>query len=373
MTWFRRALSPGEIHDRRAPRYRPFGAYRFVLAMLVLLQHGLVLLPMAGREVFYTLELGAVAVTAFLALSGFIVAEALTRFYDGRPAAFLANRVLRVVPPYLVMLVVSVALDAWLYRSGRLVALDAKLLGSPLQPGVLLAGLLEIVPGLTARRVSGQDFSFIPFAWTLRIEFAFYLAAFATAAALTARWFARRRTMLVGAAILAAYLVFAVFAWRHRAGAPAGALQMLCIPFFGFGLAVFFRLHWAGTATLLNLLVVSAAVPVAFSFWGQRGHPALAFQLPLLAGLFVALAALARVGDMTPASQRWDRRLGELSYPLYIGHGAVLTALASLSARRGALPYLAAIAVSLLLAGMIHVVVEAPLRGVRARLRGARV
>lgn len=356
------------------PRYRPFGAYRFALAMMVLLQHGLLLLQPAGRDIFYAMELGVVAVTAFLALSGFIVAEALASFYRGRPAAFLANRMLRLVPPYLVMLGVTVALDTWLYARGLLVPLDASLHGSPLQPSVVLAGLLDIVPGMTAQRISLQDFSFIPFAWTLRIEFAFYLAAFATAVALQACRKPFWRRSLMGAVLSVAYLFFAVFAWRNRTGMlQTGGLQVLCIPFFAFGLCVFFHVRRPAAGSLTHLLVVFAGALLAFTYWRQRGHASLAFQLPLLVGLLAILAALTRVPKMPPEAQSWDRRLGELSYPLYIGHGTVLTALASLSAQRGALPYVAAIPLSLLLAGLLHVAVEMPLRGLRARLRGARV
>ena len=81
-----------------SPRYRPFGAFRFGLAMMVVLQHGLLLLAPSDRQFLYSLEMGAVAVTTFFALSGFIVAEASATFYAGRPGAFLANRALRVVP-----------------------------------------------------------------------------------------------------------------------------------------------------------------------------------------------------------------------------------------------------------------------------------
>jgi peptidoglycan/LPS O-acetylase OafA/YrhL len=97
----------------------------------------------------------------------------------------------------------------------------------------------------------------------------------------------------------------------------------------------------------------------------------LAVQLPLLAVLFAMLAGLARISEMPLRWREWDRRLGELSYPLYIGHGATLTALAGFSTRRGALPYCAAIGLSLLLAWMLHAAVEKPLRGLRTRLRGA--
>ena len=358
------------------PRYRPFGAFRFGLALLVLLQHGLLLLAPADRLPLYSLEMGAVAVTTFFALSGFIVAEAASTFYAGRPGAFLANRVLRVAPPYLAALAVTIGADCLLCRWGRMVPLDAPLLGAPWQPRVLLSGVLEVVPGLTARRVSGQDFSFIPFAWTLRVEFAFYGAAFATGwlmARRVAGGLAWRRA-IVAAALGAAYLTFAVFAWRHRgvAGGSVG-LQVICVPFFAFGLCLFFYARRPCRVSLLHLALVSAGVIVGFTFWGQRGHPVLAYQLPLLCGLFGILAWLSRVGTVPDHVRRWDRRLGELSYPLYVSHGVVLSVLAGLFVQRGALPYGASVVAALALAAGLHRAVEQPLRAIRTDLRGAAV
>ncbi len=358
------------------PRYRPFGAFRFGLALLVLLQHGLILLAPSGRGLLYSLELGAVAVTTFFALSGFIVAEAASSFYAGRPGAFLANRALRVVPPYLAALALTMALDSWLYAGGRLVALDAPLAGAPWQPRVLLAGVLEIVPGLTAHRVSGQDFSFIPFAWTLRVEFAFYLTAFAAGWLMARRHAggqAWRRAVIAGG-LGCAYLVFGAFVWRHRGlSQTGGGLQVICVPFFAFGVSLFFCLRRPGVAAVLHLLLVSAGVMLAFTYWGQRGHPVLAFQMPLLCALFGGLAWLSGVGALPDRTRRWDRRLGELSYPLYVSHGMVLSFLAGCFARRGLVPYGWAIALALLVAGGVHVVVEQPLRAVRSRLRGVAV
>ena len=358
------------------PRYRPFGGLRFVLAMLVVLQHGLILLVPSDRDFLYAHEVGAVAVTTFFALSGFIVADASSTFYSGRPSAFLANRSLRVVPPYLAALAMTVAVDSWLFTTGRLIALDAPLQGAPWQPRVLIAGLLEILPGMTARRVSGQDFSFIPYAWTLRVEFAFYLTAFGTC------WLMRLKTQGfdwrrggVGVALGTAYLAFAMFAWRHRSsGVGAGvALQVICVPFFAFGLGLFFLERWPGVASRLHLLLVSAAVLLGFTYWGQRGHPLLVYQLPLLIVLFAALALLSEVRSIPDNVRRWDRRLGELSYPLYVSHGVILSLLTGLSARRGALPYLCAPILALLLAASLQITIEKPLRAMRSRLRGASV
>jgi peptidoglycan/LPS O-acetylase OafA/YrhL len=265
--------------------------------------------------------------------------------------------------------------DGWLYGRGQLVPLDSPLHGSPLAFRVVLGGALEILPGLTAQRVSGQGFSFIPFAWTLRVEFAFYLSAFAVGLAIAWRgrdttW--RRRILTGGLGV--AYGAFALFVWRHWGNAAgSGTLQLICVPFFAFGLCLFVESGRPDWASRIHLALVSVGVVLGFTFWGQRGHPVLAYQLPLLAMLFVVLALLSRARLESPALRRWDRRLGELSYPLYISHGVVLTLLSSVSARRGATPYLAAIAAALLLAAALHAVVEQPLRSIRTRLRGAAV
>ena len=354
--------------------YRPFGAFRFTLALMVLLQHGLLLLRPGARDAFYQLELGAVAVAVFFALSGFIVAEALGRFYAGRPGAFLANRVLRVVPPYLAALALAVAADSLLSAAGRLVPLDAALDGAPWQPRVLLAAVLEIVPALPAHRISAQDFSFIPFAWTLRVEFAFYLlaagAAWLMARGAQATW--RRR---IGAAAFAAgYAAFAGVLWRHRLyGAAGGGRQLLNTPFFAFGWCAYLLQAEPTRPARAHLLFAACLVPVAFVLCGERGHPVLAFQVPLLCGLFGVLLLLSRAPPPGGRWRMWDKRLGELSYPLYIGHGVVLTVLASLSPTRGALPFGLAILTALALAAALHGLVERPFQRVRTRLRGVAV
>ena len=342
--------------------------------MMVLLQHGLLLLPGGAKETFYELELGAVAVSVFFALSGFIVAEALASFYAGRPAAFLGNRILRIVPPYFAALALSVLIDSWLFRAGRLVPLDAPMMMAPWHGRVLLAAVLEIVPGLPARRLSGQDFSFIPFAWTLRVEFAFYLVAFATSWLMAWSHTVTWRRYTGAAAFAAAYAAFALFLWRHwRFGEAGGGLQLLNVPFFAFGVCTFLALQNRSRTARLHLAFAAALVPVAFVLCGERGHPVLAWQLPILALLFTALGLLARARSPTGELRAWDKRLGELSYPLYISHGIVLTLLASLSEQRGPVIYAIAVVASLLLASALHSLVEVPLRGIRARLRGVDV
>ncbi len=343
----------------RAPRTRPFGLLRFALALLVLLQHGQALLPPAAKTLFYSLELGAVAVSCFFALSGFIVAEALGSFYAGRPGAFLANRLLRILPPFAASLVLGIAVQSALYAGGHLAALDAPLAGAPWQKRVMLSGLLEIVPGLPAWRVSGQAFAFTPFAWTLRLELAFYLLAAGV-------WCCRRCRWLPAAMLAIGYGMFLLFL-VHRGALPR---QILTVPFFGFGLAAFRYRQIPSRRAMMQLAFAAALVPLAFTCWGQRGHPVLACQLPLLGTLLAIFLVLSGAGDIPAALRRWDRMLGDLSYPLYIGHGTVLVLFASLFRDRGWPLYAAGVISALLLAAILHVAVERPLRGLRDRLRG---
>jgi peptidoglycan/LPS O-acetylase OafA/YrhL len=360
------------------PVYRPFGALRFGLALMVLLQHGLLVLRDEGRHAFYALELGAVAVAVFFALSGFIVAEAMSVFYAGRPVAFLANRALRVIPPYAAAFLAAVVLDGTLFAAGRLAPLTGTVDGNPLQPWTLLAGALEIVPGLPARRISGGAFSFIPFAWTLRVEFAFYMVAAAAGfAGLAGRPTAcadqgvrtdRAAGLIAGGSILSTALVLARLL-RHPGSGPT---QLVNVPFFAFGLCAFLYRERDDMRARAVLAGIGCVALAAFPMCGQRGQPVLAIQLPLLFILFGLLRLLSRAGAAMPALlARWDRRLGELSYPLYISHGVALTLIASLVRTRGLMPYAATVTSALAFALVIHRTVEQPMRGWRDRLRGA--
>jgi peptidoglycan/LPS O-acetylase OafA/YrhL len=364
------------METRTLPHYRPFGAFRFTLSMLVALQHGLVLLGQSGRETLYDLELGAVAVAVFFALSGFIVAEALGSFYRNRPAAFLLNRALRLVPPYLAALALAIAADALLSGAQTLQPLAGTLQGSPLRPRIVAAAILEIVPGLPAWRISGTDFSFIPYAWTLRVESAFYLVA--AALVLILPQLHRDRPApgdggIVRPPLLLGLICLGCLAWAaHRLSARPGSspTQLVNVPFFGFGVIAHGYAKRLDAKAAPVFAVFALLCLAAFPMWGQRGHPVLMFQMPLLLALLGLLVRLSRTALTQAPLLAWDRALGALSYPIYLTHGVVLTVLSSLWPQRGAWPYLAALAPELALAALLFGLVETPLRPLRNRLRG---
>ena len=334
------------------PRYRALGAFRFGLALLVMLQHFQHLLPPPARAPFQALGLGVLAVAVFFALSGFIVAEALTGFYAGRPAGFLGNRVLRLAPPYIAALALSVLVHAALWQGGRLHPWEAPLPAAPWSPWLIAENVRQLLPGLAP----AGEFAFIPFVWTLRVEFAFYLVAFLVALA--------GSRLLPALAVAAAYLWFGAFLLRDHPLIAADA------PFFALGVVAFWCLRQPVPLRAAGLAAAAAAALLAFACWHQPPGRDLSLQLPLLAALLGG--ALLCAAAPTPARRLrgWDRGLGDLSYPLYLNHYVVGLAVSNLTPWRGALPYAAGVMLSLGLAALMHRLTETPLRGLRDRLRG---
>ena len=341
-----------------AATYRPLGAYRFGLALMVVAQHFQHLLPPQQRQPFSNGGFGAIAVAAFFVVSGFVVAEALATFYHGRSGAFLANRVLRLFPPYLAALALSVLVHEALFQSGHLELWDYTLAGSPLAPARLLTGLLGLVPGFNPRWL-GQAFEFVPFVWSLRLEMAFYGAAALTMAAswrLGSTW-PIKAAIALGLLASAAFLLLA-----HRPGALSTA------PMFLVGVAFYLRDARRDTVRALLLAVAIATASAGFASWQQHGAPLPAIQFPVLAFLLGLLAWLLPRGA-EGRFKRLDRRLGDLSYPLYLNHYAVGIAAASLAPRSGWPLFAVTVLASVLLAAAAERLVDRPIRGLRDRVR----
>lgn len=337
---------------------RPLGALRFGLAVLVTAQHFQHLLPVPRRAVFDHGGFGAVAVAVFFTLSGFVVAEANALFYAGRPGAFLANRLLRLAPPYAAALALSVCVHAALARAGALRLWDYAATPAPLSWAHLASGALGLVPGL--HLAVADPFEFIPFAWSLRAEMAFY-AALAAVLLLAGR---------AGRALVPACMigVLAGCALLLRPGHPS---LLSCAPMFLLGAGFYLARRGAAGARRVFWVLCLPVAGLGFASWVQHGHPYLTAQLALCGALLLLAAWLAR--RRVPARlAAWDRVLGDLSYPLYLNHyavGLVFTALLP----RGAAAYAAGLAVSVLVAWAMMRAVDRPMRRLRDRVRGVGV
>lgn len=365
-------LAPSQSAAALSAPLRPFGAFRFLLAVLVMVHHfGIELASPAMAAAIAPRVPGDVAVMAFFVLSGFIIFEAIDAFYAGRPLAFLANRLLRIVPPYVAALVAAVAIHAAILQAtGRLYELDGKPLGAAIfAPANLVANLFDIVPGIGFMKLT-PAYEFLWLAWTLRVELMFYAIVF-VAAGLLARANGREgfagRAGVAWAAVAALFLALGLLSAFERA-----PYTLQFAPYFVFGAAFYLWDRGRRGALAMALLCLPL---IGVQFWDynagffarhlprdRAGHYAL---LAVCIGAFVFLA-LRRLNRLP----RWDRWLGDLSYPIYLNHLTMGVVFQSLGAARGWTTVLLAMAASVAMALLMHALVEARVKRWRDALRG---
>src|SRR5437588_13032370 len=93
----------------RAPGPEPglfmFGILRFLLAYLVVLSH------LVGSD--YLAHFGFYAVRGFFVVSGFVITAALNEVYGFHAGRFWANRLLRLLPTYYLVCLLTLTLLAF--------------------------------------------------------------------------------------------------------------------------------------------------------------------------------------------------------------------------------------------------------------------
>ena len=309
------------------------GLLRLILACAVVIAHSAPIpgLPLLG---------GGLAVKVFFIVSGFYMALILSEKYQHRPNGrwlFYSNRFLRIYPLYWLVLAADLALTvlapAWSTNAGA-VALHSEVrqvsgLGAFLAllftelalEGGDIFSLLGWVPGqgwvtwtqeAPVEAARGWRVVLLPHAWTLSCEVAFYLLA---------PWLNRWRSVWL-AVLASACFALTVLLPRlidpRLAEVAVDFWMPLQLGFFTAGM-----LAWR----------LGKAFPAAF----QRGSGALLGAGLLLAVLgFELLARISSTGSLLlllaaailgiPAlfartqASAWDRRLGDLSYPVYLCH-----------------------------------------------------
>lgn len=331
---------------------------RGLLALWVVLGHWSATIAPPGLPVDPRLHNGA-AVGLFMLLSGFVIAARI----DQRPEPwphYIARRALRLFPAYLPVLLIAIALtgmapDIWAaspdtsIRTARLsIARDT--LAAP-APHIwahlgLLQGLVppEILPA--------TDFAFVGQAWSLSLEWQFYLVAPFLVALFANQQ--RLSNLLPGLLILLGLATIALYL-----DMPAGFLGRHLPEFLG-GIASWFlhsrlrplRLAPAGIALAAAVLLAGHASALAPALW------------------IATLAAL--LDPRTAAVGRFLRHplllwLGARSYPVYLTH--MLALMAALVLTKAPVPMLVfTLGITFALSAALHRFVEAPAMAYARRL-----
>jgi peptidoglycan/LPS O-acetylase OafA/YrhL len=126
-----------------------------------------------------------------------------------------------------------------------------------------------------------------------------------------------------------------------------------------------------GQALALGFVFVAHAI-VADRIWADPMNVGFYFSLALAACLLLCLSAL-RVEELSPRWVALDRFLGNLSYPVFLGHWLAALALSGLAfdGRHpgGSTLFWSSLLVANFLAYGIHAAVERPIERVRSAIR----
>ncbi len=282
-----------------------FGSLRFLLAYLVILSH------LTGS--IYARHFGFYAVRAFFVISGFFITSALNEVYRFDGARFWVNRLLRLLPPYyLIWLLTLVVVTVLPVESDQYLVYWR-------QDGSLLGWLRDAIMNLVVIPLQFEipEFRLVPTYWSIAIEIEMYLLLYLLAA----------RNIRFAFGALAVGIAFHVIDtelgldWNSRYFTASGAIMP-----FAYGALIYFlgksgqlRVTPAETVLALavwlaNMVLAGLALPESYTYGVGYYFNSLVFT--------VVVAGLAQHPAGTSVA-RVDRALGEIAYPIFLCHWLV--------------------------------------------------
>jgi peptidoglycan/LPS O-acetylase OafA/YrhL len=354
------------------------GTFRLSLAIMVFSSH----MTYKVAHAFYYFS-GIHAVVTFFITSGFLIGVAIERNYVGRTGEFILNRFLRIYPTFWAVLVLT----------GLTIALH----GGPTVKGADIAavslkdwGLIEALRALPI--VSGYPaypvWKPMAVAWSLQVEVSFYIAVALLYWALNACYGCDATAMRGRGVLLACYAALGVYIISASTIDLRFENPIAYIPDFVLGLAISRSVVnrdsasaiWPliGAALFLSLLGFSHIIVTGgthlrlfapFSSYASRFSLNDGFNVQTLATLIIVfmVCLLIKPGLL---ARRIDSFLGDLTYPLYLCHFAVL---ATTNHDFPGIPdeqrIWLSLAAALLCAVLLNLFVDRPLTRLRAYIR----
>jgi peptidoglycan/LPS O-acetylase OafA/YrhL len=320
------------------------------------------------------------AVDVFVILSGFAIATLVDQKHEPYPQ-YIARRFLRIFPVYWFYLILSVATIGLAYTvwsspsAGSMQISRAQIAASSIQD--FWPHLLVHIPALHAlvpsRFLPLSEFAFLGQAWSISLEWQFYLIApFAIALLVKAS-----RNWKIAGAVLVAVLLLNLAARQMPMGFIGGYSVL-----FGVGIGTYFLLKarregqdWASRMPVLPLL---------FALIGSLFLIGSPYAVPLSIWAIVSACNATPAGILRPLSTFLTlpivQAIGKMSYSLYLSHMLVLTLGLYLLARFGIGSSMASAALllaftlvgSLVLSIASYNLIERPFQQLGRRISGSR-
>lgn len=332
-----------------------FGLLRLILAWLVVGSHTDWYVSSREVQAAAALDLGAVAVTIFFILSGFVMTATVRRYYlaPHRYRYFLFDRACRILPQYLFWLVATLAWIHWCEPESNPIALR------PVVENIVLLPLMFNVVdlgGWTTRIV------YIGQTWSLSLEWYFYMLL------PPLLWFPRLAQWAFAASV-------AIFALASFNLIPPVIYSYHLLPgvlfIFLLGSRAYDELvggERPGTRLFRPYLLLAGLALAANAARTIHFH----WTPEVLVGILAGLPLVVGLAHLKPT--RWDDWFGNLSYGVFLCHYIALNLIARyhLAAGRWPVFLLTAVGASVLAAISFHAV-EKPLIGLRRKWRAKSV
>lgn len=291
-----------------------FGTYRYLLAVMVMMAH---LAPMG------MVHTGLYAVTGFFTLSGYLMTMVLDTHYSKFPEGrkkYALNRVLRVMPAYWFVLLLSVFV-AWYFPGTSLAVHERMQL-----PDSFMEWINNIIViGLTGVVGDRSLHILVPPVWSLAVELVYWMLM--PALLLTPRryW---------GWGMCALIYTFCVIYWNAPLQLRYYALPAGALPFF-LGAYVYREgqkralvTPWKAVAIVLVSVAYYIFAPWLFEdarYDGEQWGESYVVTIGLYIALMLNAVTIHMLGRMDiSALPRWlkklDKGLGHIAYPVFLLH-----------------------------------------------------
>lgn len=341
------------------------GFLRLLLAFAVVLGHG-------GGYANLIFVNGSAAVYCFFIISGFYIALLLDTAYMGRPMAFYINRVLRLYPAYFCVLVVAIV-----YREATVGDISAffsngvKEKSWAVVSNILFVGMDYLRFNATSDFGYPANWRIIPQAWSLDVELMFYAIA-----PIFLAWSKIKHFVKFGVFFLLALLAWIISSnigyrefplWvtlpKYLVFFASGAVSYAIYFYIKIHFDFIFKDHYFVIAFFIGLIIISASYSADVYEDRELGAKNMALYFAMVIWLpFLFLGTCCF---------KFDRYIGELSYPVYVVHLLIINIMADY----GWLGYQWKSTVALLFFVVIAAIavrhfIENPVERLRVKVRG---
>lgn len=380
--------------------YKPHGTLRLFLALMVVDAH---FAPLRGGTPL-TSEQSTIAVMVFFVLSAYIITTALARFYRGQLGNFLVNRALRLFPTYFAVVIVTIGLYYLFFSlgfmseyitgsvtemadNGRAVVMFKIIPTKDIFSFTNIAENIFVVPVLYSLEKLGlyPIHVFLRAFWSLKVEIVYYLGAgliawgiysgipkiCASRNGLLRDRIALMQTPMISLAMfLTVASVGTLLSWMAVDAHSFGPFRYL--PYFLAGVCIYFYECGYRVASLAGLAV--SFLGILHEAQGLASIHTDYEPWRLVVGIWgggVAIWALSRCNNLVVGKWKYfDKKMGDLSYPVYLVNPLVLIICANLFQTPNFGVWVLAIAMTGLLAASNNRYVEGYLKRFRDQIRG---